>query len=147
MTMQNSESVITVKTTVKAPVRHVWNCWIQPDHITQWNFASDDWHAPSAINDLRPGGHFVFRMEARDGSMGFDFEGEYDSVQPLESISYRIADGRKVNIRFESDGNETHVFETFEPESVNPAELQRGGWQAILDNFKNYTESQVEFQS
>lgn len=145
--MENSESAITVKTTIKAPVRHVWNCWTQPDHITKWNFASDDWHAPSASNDLRPGGHFVFRMEARDGSIGFDFEGDYEEIKPLESISYRIADGRKVNITFESRENETHISESFEAESVHSAELQRGGWQAILDNFKDYAESQVEFQS
>lgn len=132
---------ITVETTVKAPVEKVWEFWSAPEHITQWNTASDDWHTPRADNDLRPGGKFSARMEAKDGSFGFDFGGVYDTVKQHQLIEYTIGDGRKVSVRFDGKGNETHVAETFEAEGTNPIEMQRGGWQAILDNFKKYTET------
>ncbi|MFZ1368784.1 MAG: SRPBCC family protein [Ferruginibacter sp.] len=132
---------ITVETIVQAPVEKVWECWTKPEHITGWNNASDDWHTPRAENDLREGGKFLSRMEARDGSMGFDFRGVYDAVKPNELIAYTLEDNRKVHIVFTGSGNETTVTETFEAENENSIELQRSGWQAILNNFKSYTES------
>lgn len=132
---------ITVETTVNAPVEKVWKLWSAPEHITKWNTASDDWYTPRAENDLRPGGKFSARMEAKDGSFGFDFGGVYDTVKQHELIEYTIGDGRKVSVKFDGKGNETHVTETFEAEGTNPIEMQRGGWQAILDNFKKYTET------
>ena len=131
---------ITVATTVNAPVAKVWEFWTNPKHITNWNNASDDWHTPRAENDLRVGGKFLSRMEAKDGSMGFDFNGVYDEMKTNELIVYTMEDGRKVKINFEDLGNETNITETFEAENENPVELQRGGWQSILDNFKKYTE-------
>jgi uncharacterized protein YndB with AHSA1/START domain len=133
--------MITVQATVNAPIETVWKSWTMPEHITQWNAASEDWHTPWAKNDLRTGGEFSSRMEAKDGSMGFDFGGIYDLVEPFKKIYYTIGDGRKVNVDFEAMGNQTKVTEKFEPESTNPEELQRQGWQAIMDNFKRYTES------
>jgi len=132
---------ITVKVVVKATIEAVWKLWTTPEDIIQWNNASDDWHTPSAKNDLRAGGKFLFRMEAKDGSFGFDFGGVYDRVKTRESIAYTIGDGRKVNIDFTGNGTETKIVETFEAESQNPIEIQRDGWQVILNNFKNYTES------
>lgn len=139
METQN-KTVITVESIIDAPVEKVWEYWTRLQHITKWNNASDDWHTPRAENDLRVGGSFVSRMEAKDGSMGFDFGGTYDAVKPNEYIEYTIADGRKVKVNFTSTGNKTIVVENFEAEDENPIELQRGGWQAILDNFKKYTE-------
>lgn len=136
-----SASSITVEVKVNAPLEKVWDYWTNPQHIVQWCYASDDWHAPHASNDLRVGGKFNSRMEAKDGSMGFDFEGEYTKVEQHIEIEYVLADARKVNIRFDSDGKETTVTETFDPENENTLELQQAGWQAILDNFKRYTES------
>ena len=138
--MENHATKITVAATINAPVEKVWQYWSAPEHITKWCNASDDWHTPRSENDLRVGGKFLSRMEARDGSMGFDFGGVYDEVKENESIAYTIGDGRKVSIDFSTDGNATKVTETFEAESTNPVEMQRGGWQAILDNFKKYTE-------
>ena len=135
------KTIITIENTVNAPVEKVWECWTKPEHITQWNNASDDWHTPHAENDLRMGGSFVSRMEAKDGSMGFDFDGVYDEVKTNELITYTIGDGRKVSIIFKSNGNTTKVAEIFEAEEQNPVEMQKDGWQAILDNFKKYTES------
>jgi uncharacterized protein YndB with AHSA1/START domain len=132
---------ITVEATVKTPVEKVWKFWAGPEHITQWCNASPDWHAPRAENDLREGGTFLTRMEAKDGSFGFEFGGVYDVVKTNQLIEYTMGDGRKVVVSFESNGNETHVTETFDAESTNPVEMQRGGWQAILDNFKSYTET------
>lgn len=133
---------ITVEATVNAPVHKVWKYWTQPEHITKWAFATPEWHAPRAENDLRPGGAFMSRMEAKDGSMGFDFAGVYDEVKEHEYISYTLGDGRKVEITFTGQGDQTRVVETFEAENTNPIELQKGGWQAIMNNFKSYTESQ-----
>jgi uncharacterized protein YndB with AHSA1/START domain len=132
---------ITVETTVNAPVEKVWLLWTKPEHITRWNNASDDWHTPSAENDLRVGGKFTSRMEAKDGSVGFDFWGIYTTIEPHQYIGYTLGDERKVEIRFVADGNKTRVIETFDPEEVNSAELQKTGWQAILDNFKKYAET------
>ena len=132
---------ITIEASVKAPVEKVWELWTKPEHITKWNSASDDWHTPRAENDLRVGGKFSSRMEARDGSMGFDFGGVYDDVKTNELISYTIGDGRKVDVNFKTEGDTTKITSTFEAESSNPIEMQRGGWQAILNSFKNYTES------
>lgn len=134
-------TVITVETTVNAPVEKVWDYWTSPEHIVQWNSASDDWHTPKAENDPRTGGKFSSRMEARDGSFGFDFEGVYDEVQPLALIAYSIADGRQVRIIFEKQGDQTKVIESFDAEDQNPIEMQKDGWQAILDNFKKHTEA------
>jgi len=132
---------ITVESTVNAPVAKVWTCWTTPEHITQWNNASDDWHTPKAENDLRAGGKFLTRMEAKDGSFGFDFTGVYDTVDTHQHIAYTLEDGRKVAIRFMEKDGVTQVSETFDPEGQNPADMQRAGWQAILDNFKKYTEA------
>jgi uncharacterized protein YndB with AHSA1/START domain len=122
-------------------VEKVWNYWSAPEHITRWAFASDDWHAPYADNDLRTDGKFKTTMAAKDGSFSFDFEGVYTNVQPNKVIEYIMPDGRKVKTIFSGNGNETKVIETFDPETENPIEMQRAGWQAILDNFKKYTES------
>ena len=135
------ENTITVEASINAPLEKVWNCWTSPQHITQWCNASPDWHAPHAENDLKVGGKFVTRMEAKDGSFGFDFCGIYTDVKTNQLIAYTLEDARKVHITFSPNGNTTKVVETFEPETENTLELQRGGWQAILDNFKKYTES------
>ena len=132
---------ITVQTRIHAPLVKVWKCWISPEDIVKWNHASPDWHTTKAENDLSDGGKFSYRMEARDGSAGFDFWGIYDRVILNEQIRFTLGDGRKVEVRFIADGNETEVVETFEAEDVNSIELQRGGWQAILNNFKTYTET------
>ena len=136
-----AKTAITVETTVNAPVEKVWQIWTAPEHITQWNSASEDWHTPHATNDVRTGGKFTSRMEAKDGSMGFDFEGIYDEVIPQKTIAYTMEDGRKVKITFEPKGSETKVTETFDAEGINSDEMQRAGWQAILDNFKKYVEA------
>lgn len=135
------KTMITVETVIDAPVEKVWDFWAKPEHITKWNNASDDWHTPRAENDLRPGGSFVSRMEAKDGSTGFDFGGVYDVVRKHEYIEYTMGDGRKVMVTFSPQGKRTKVVEKFEAESENSLEMQKGGWQAILDNFKKYTEA------
>jgi uncharacterized protein YndB with AHSA1/START domain len=136
--MENQK--ITVETTVNAPVAKVWENWTEPKHITQWNHASDDWHTPHAENDLRVEGKFLSRMEAKDGSFGFDFEGIYSEVIPFEKIKYGLEDGRKVETIFAKNGETTNITTTFDAENENPVEMQQGGWQAILNNFKKYTE-------
>lgn len=132
---------ITISTTIMASVEKVWFLWTLPEHITQWNNASPDWHTPRAENDLRAGGKFLSRMEAKDGSFGFDFWGIYDEVKTNELIAYTMGDGRKAEVHFTSKGNETQIITSFEAEEENSEELQKAGWQAILDNFKNYTET------
>ena len=139
--MEANKTAITVEALVKAPIDKVWSSWTDPKHITKWNQASDDWHSPHAENDLRTGGKFKTTMTAKDGSMSFDFEGIYTNVQQNKLIEYAMADGRKVSVVFSQNGNQTKVVETFDPESENPIEMQRGGWQAILDSFRKYTES------
>ncbi|MBL0741967.1 SRPBCC family protein [Chryseolinea lacunae] len=136
-----TKTQITVEALVKAPVEKVWKYWNEPQHIKQWAFASDEWHAPFAENDARTNGKFKTTMAAKDGSMSFDFEGVYSHVEPNKVIEYDIADGRKVKITFTAQGSETKVTETFEAEGTNPIEMQRGGWHAILDNFKKHTEA------
>ena len=136
----NSKTSIRIEALVNAPVDKVWNYWNQPEHVTQWNNASADWHTPKAENDLRTGGAFTYRMEAKDGSFGFDFGGIYDEVKNHELISYTMSDGRKVKTTFEAQGNTTRVTTVFDAENENPAEMQKQGWQAILNNFKAYTE-------
>jgi len=135
------KKIITIESMVNAPVEKVWEYWTKPEHVTGWNNASDDWHSPRAENDLRTGGKFLYRMEAKDGSMGFDFGGVYDAITPNKYIEYTIGDGRKVKVSFSGQGNATKVIESFEAENIHPLEMQRGGWQNILDNFKKYTES------
>jgi uncharacterized protein YndB with AHSA1/START domain len=135
------KATITVETTVHAPMEKVWANWTEPQHITGWSFATDEWHAPKAENDLRAGGAFLTRMEAKDGSFGFDFSGVYDEVRLHELISYTLGDGRKVTITFSSQGNDTKVIEVFEAEGENSIEMQQAGWQAFLDNFKKYCEA------
>jgi uncharacterized protein YndB with AHSA1/START domain len=132
---------ITVESTINAPVEKVWEFWSAPEHITKWCSPSPDWHAPKAENDLTTGGKFSTRMEAKDGSFGFDFGGVYDQVKTNELIEYTMSDGRKVEIHFTANGNDTKVVETFDPETQNPVDFQKAGWQAILDNFKKYTET------
>ncbi|MFJ7828315.1 SRPBCC family protein [Psychrobacillus sp. NPDC096623] len=140
--MGTSNSAITVEAIVQAPVEKVWEYWTEPEHITKWNNASEDWHTPHAENDLRAGGKFVTRMEAKDGSFGFDFGGIYDEVRNHEFISYKLEDGREVEITFIPQGNDTKVVEVFDPETTNPIEMQQEGWQAILNNFKKHAEQQ-----
>lgn len=132
--------MITVSTAVNAPIEKVWKVWNTPEHITQWYFASNDWHAPNAVNDLQVGKKFCIRMAAKDGSFAFDLIGEYVSINEHEFIEYNLEDGRKVQITFEVVGDKVFIDETFEPENENPEEMQRDGWQAILDNFKKYVE-------
>lgn len=133
--------MITIKSTVKASLDKVWSFWNSPEHITKWNFASPDWHTPYAENDLREGGKFKSTMAAKDGSMSFDFEGEFTLVKPNEALSYVMTDGRKVEITFAETADGVEITESFDPENQNPEEMQRAGWQAILDNFKNYAEA------
>lgn len=136
-----NNTTITVSADINAPVQKVWKLWTSPEHITRWNNASDDWHTTHAENDLRTGGRFLSRMEAKDGSYGFDFEGIYDVLSVYEKIEYTLGDGRKVKVYFKGQGNTTKVTETFEAENENSIEMQKQGWQAILDNFKKYVES------
>lgn len=133
---------VTVETTVHAPVEKVWKYWTEPEHITKWNSASDDWHTPFSENDLRVGGKFSSRMEAKDGSFGFDFGGVYDEVKLNEFIAYTLGDERQVEISFINEENNTKVIEVFDAETENPIKMQQQGWQAILDNFKKYAEQQ-----
>ncbi len=132
---------ITVETNIHKPAEKVWSFYTSPEHIKKWNTASTDWHTPHAENDLRVGGKFLSRMEAKDGSFGFDFWGIYDEVKTNEVIAYTLGDNRKARIVFEKKGNSTKVTVVFEAETENTVELQRGGWQSILDNFKKYTEA------
>ncbi|WP_149276542.1 SRPBCC family protein [Pareuzebyella sediminis] len=138
--MEKNEK-ITIEAKVKAPIEKVWKYWTDPKHIVKWNSASEDWHTTKTENNLQVGGKFTFRMEAKDGSMGFDFGGTYDQVKPREKISYTLHDDRKVQVTFVEEDRQTKVVEVFETETTNPVEMQRNGWQAILDNFKVYTES------
>ncbi len=132
---------ITVSATINADIDKVWKYWNEPEHIMGWAFASSDWEAPYAENDLRNGGKFKTTMAAKDKSASFDFAGVYTSVIPNKLIEYTIGDGRKVSVAFESAGMGTKITETFDPENENPPEFQKQGWQAILDNFKKYVET------
>ena len=132
---------IAVEAVINAGVEKVWEFWTNPEHITQWAFASDDWHAPYADNDARTGGKFKTTMAAKDGIFSFDFEGEYSNVEEYKLIEYAMADGRTVKIEFTGNGDTTKIAEEFVPENENSVEMQRRGWQAILDNFKKHVES------
>ena len=132
---------ITVETVVKAKLNKVWDAWNNPEDIQQWNSAQEDWHTTRSTVDLREGGKFSARMEAKDGSMGFDFEGTYTRVVPHETIEYRMSDGREVQVDFVERADGVLVTETFDAETENTPELQRTGWQAILDNFARYVEA------
>ena len=133
--------MITVKTTINASIEKVWNFWTLPEHITKWAFASPDWHSQYAENDLKEGGKFTTNMAAKDGSMSFDFWGTYTLIKQNEAIEYTMGDGRKAEISFKETPNGVEIIESFDPETQNSEEVQRGGWQAILDNFKNYAEN------
>jgi len=132
---------IAIEAIVVADKKKAWDYYTQPERITKWNFASDDWQCPTASNDLRVGGKYAARMEAKDGSFGFDFEGIYQQIAEGENFIYTLADGRQVLVKFESLGKETKVSIIFDAETENSIELQKNGWQAILNNYKNYTES------
>ena len=134
---------ITVETLVKAELSVVWNAWNSPEDIQQWNSASDDWHTTKSAVDLREGGTFSSRMEARDGSEGFDFEGTYTRVVPRSLIEFRMGDSRTVKVEFASTAEGVLLRETFDAESQNSAELQRQGWQAILDRFARHAEAKA----
>jgi uncharacterized protein YndB with AHSA1/START domain len=134
-------SKITVTALVNAPVPTAWKSYTQPEHITNWNFASSDWQCPRATNDLRPGGKYSARMEAKDGSFGFDFEATYDEVKENRMLSYTMGDGRNATTTFEEEDGKTRVTTVFDPENMNPADMQQAGWQMILDNYRKYTES------
>jgi predicted 3-demethylubiquinone-9 3-methyltransferase (glyoxalase superfamily)/uncharacterized protein YndB with AHSA1/START domain len=134
-------TVVTVQTTVQAPIEKVWEMWTKPEHITNWNFAIDAWHSPKAENDLKVGGQFNYRMEAKDGSMGFDYTGTYTAINAHKSIAFTLDDNRKVQVHFSVVDEGTFVMETFAVEDSNDVEMQKNGWQSILNNFKKYVES------
>ena len=138
--MNMDTPMITVQTLVNASLQKVWECWTQPGHITQWAFAADDWEAPAAENDVRIGGRFKTVMAAKDKSTSFDFTGTYTNVNGHEIIEYDIDDGRHVKVTFEETPEGVRITETFQMENENPEEVQRSGWQAILENFKRYVE-------
>jgi uncharacterized protein YndB with AHSA1/START domain len=131
---------ITVSATINAPLKKVWDYYNNPKHIVNWNFADPSWHCPNAENDLRIGGTYKARMEAKDGSFGFDFEAIYSEVNEGKNFTYEFG-GRNATVEFKSVANQTEVMVTFDAENENPVEMQKGGWQAILNNFKTYTES------
>jgi uncharacterized protein YndB with AHSA1/START domain len=131
---------INIKATVSADKQKVWDYYTQPEHITNWNFADPSWHCPSASNDIKVGGRYVARMEAKDGSFGFDFDAVYTEIRQGEGFTYEF-DGRLATVELKETNGQTEVTITFDPETENSIELQRSGWQAILDNFKNYTET------
>jgi len=136
----NESKTITLETLISVSLDKAWETWIQPQHVTQWNFASADWHCPSAQTDLRVGGKFSSRMEARDGSFGFDFWGIYDEIIPHKLLRITMGDERKMEVHFETLNGKVKVTERFEIEDLNSAEMQREGWQAILNNYKAYAE-------
>jgi len=134
---------ITVETVVKAPLPKVWQAWNSPDDIVRWNAASSDWHTTRSTVDLREGGTFSSRMEAKDGSMGFDFEGRYTRVEPQRRIEYVMDDQRAVSVEFLEEAGGVRVRETFDAENTFSVDQQRDGWQAILDNFARHVEGQA----
>ena len=139
---ENKQTII-VKRIINVPIEKVWQYWTEPEHIKKWNSASEDWHTTFAENDLRVGGKFLSRMEAKDGSVGFDFWGIYDEVKLYEIIESTLGDERKVKVTFVGKEEYTEVTESFEAEDINSIEMQQAGWQAILDNFKKYTEETI----
>jgi uncharacterized protein YndB with AHSA1/START domain len=137
--MENSKKII-IEATVSAGPQKVWSYWTKPEHITKWNFATNDWQCPKATNDLKVGGKYSARMEAKDGSYGFEFEAIYDEVVEGKKMTYTMEDGRQVTTQFEDLGGKTKVTTTFDAETINSEKAQKEGWQAILNNFKNYSE-------
>lgn len=131
---------ISVDVVVDAPIGKVWKFWTSPEHITEWNYASDDWFAPKADNNFYIGGQFTYHMEALDGTVSFDFMGHYEDIKAHEYIRYSLGNGRKVNIEFSAIDTKTRITETFDPENTYSIGMQRDGWQAVLENFKKYTE-------
>lgn len=140
MSIMNKQRILTVETLIKAPIAQVWEFWTKPEHIVKWAFASDTWEAPHAENDVVLGGKFKTVMSAKDKSTSFDFTGVYTDVKTNELIEYDTDDGRHVKVRFDELLGGTRIVETFEPEKINPEDMQTSGWQAILDNFKKYAE-------
>lgn len=136
-----NQDTITVETLINAPMQKIWQCWNNPEHIIHWSFASNDWEAPAAENDLRVGGKFKTRMEAKDKSAGFDFGGVYTAVKEPELIECDLGDGRHVKTTFTQTSEGVKIVVVFDPENENPKEMQKNGWQAILNNFKKYVES------
>lgn len=134
---------ISIEVIINAPISKVWKAWTAPDDITQWNFATPEWHCPRAEIELKPGGKFSYRMEAKDGSMGFDFAGEFTAVEELSLIKIHLGDNREVEVRFTENGEAVNVTEIFEAEDENSAEQQKQGWQSILNNFKAHVEHGV----
>lgn len=133
--------IITIQAKINSPIEKVWKFYTIPEHIKRWNHASEDWHTPSAKNDLRVGGDFVYRMESKNEEFGFDFKGKYNKVENHKIIAYEMDDKRKVEIQFSSQGKETTIIIRFEAENENSIEMQKSGWQAILNNFKKYVEN------
>lgn len=140
-------TIINVRAEISAQIEKVWNLWTYPKHIIHWNNASADWHTTYAENNLRIGGKFLSRMEAKDRSSGFDFTGVYSKIDLLKNIEYTITGGRKVQVVFISKGDKTTISETFEAEQINTIEQQKTGWQSILDNFKRYAETSEESET
>jgi uncharacterized protein YndB with AHSA1/START domain len=138
--MNMNATKVKVAATIDATIKKVWDAYTKPEHITKWNFAADDWQCPSASNDLRVGGKYAARMEAKDKSFGFDFEAIYDEVVDQKRLTYTMGDGRKATTTFENTGGKTVVTTTFDAEGTNSIDMQRDGWQAILSNFKKYVE-------
>lgn len=136
-------TIITIDSVIEKTIDEVWSFWTLPEHIMQWNFATKEWHCPNAVNDLTPGGKFSWRMEAKDGSMGFDFSGTYDHIKLKSQIEFKLDDGRRVTIDFQKQNEKTKIIEVFEAEEENSIDLQKNGWQAILNNFKAYVESAI----
>lgn len=132
--------LITIEANIEAPIDIVWDLWTMPEHVQHWNFASKDWHCPKATSDFMIGGEFHYIMAAKDGSVDFDFCGTFTKILDRSFIEIFLEDGRALKIQFESEGQHTKIIETFEPEEVNPLDLQKQGWQAILNQFKAYVE-------
>jgi uncharacterized protein YndB with AHSA1/START domain len=135
-----SKEKITIEATINASIEHIWELWTTPEHIKNWNFASEDWCCPNVVNELRDEGEFNWRMEAKDGSLGFDFTGTYQQIKVNELITFKMSDDRTVSIDFLIERESIRIVESFEAEGTNSIELQRAGWQSILDNFKRYAE-------
>jgi len=132
---------ITISATIYVDAQKAWDYYTKPEHITKWNFADPSWHCPSASNDMKVGGKYSARMEAKDGSFGFEFEAIYNEIVVGEKFTYTMPDGRQVDVSFKNEGKQTEVTVIFDPENENPIELQKGGWQAILNSYKTYTEA------
>lgn len=132
---------IAIEAVIDADIQKVWNYYNSTEHITKWNYASDDWHCPKVENDMKIGGIYFARMEAKDGSFGFDFKAIYDEIIPMAKVAYTLEDERKVITAFEKQDHKTRVITVFDAEKINPTDMQKAGWQAILNNFKRYSET------